>query len=109
MSSSLPPPPPPQSLPLPPPPTPQALSLSHSPFAPRSLFNVVLHASLSPLCAIPVDARSLLHEAAALQQLQHPHVVRVFGVVVQPSMAVVMEFVSLGPLSRYVCWTQQCP
>ncbi len=49
------------------------------------------------------DARSLLHEAAALQKLQHPHVVRVFGLAVQPSMAVViMEYVSLGPLSRYV-------
>jgi hypothetical protein len=57
------------------------------------------------VCGVPVDARSLLLEAVALQQLQHPHVVRVFGVVVQPSMAVVMEYVSMGPLSRYVFCT----
>jgi serine/threonine protein kinase len=52
---------------------------------------------------VAVDARSLLHGAAALQELQHPHVVRVFGLAMHPSMAVVMEYVSLGPLSRYVC------
>ena len=52
--------------------------------------------------ALATAASNLRSEAAALQQLQHPHVVRVFGVCLAPHVAVIMEFVSLGSLARWI-------
>ena len=45
---------------------------------------------------------ALLAEAAALCSLQHPHVVRVFGYCTSPELAVVMEYVAWGSLSRWI-------
>ena len=45
---------------------------------------------------------ALLAEAAALLELHHPHVVRVFGYCSSPELAVVMEYVAWGCLSSWV-------
>ena len=47
-------------------------------------------------------SEALLAEASALCELQHPHVVRVFGFCTTPDLAVVMEYVAWGSLTHWI-------
>jgi serine/threonine protein kinase len=47
-------------------------------------------------------AASLVLEASALNRLQHPNVVRVYGFCEKPELMVVMEYCAMGSLSQWI-------